>query len=226
MRWIISGFAVLGSVIGLAVPLDAQSLAPATTPFNETAREAARISGQLVTGVQYSSAPDDGMLLEAYVPAEWAGRTICSRVVSVDGLYEATNSYSVDADWPGGPVQLLHPTEMPHMLKDRPADGVSVRVASSGCDARADEMALAGWSGMRDDASLLVNSFQADALFAYVESQTVPIRCEALPLKGRSAYDMRCPLADVQATGKVKVDLLRIVGGKPAPQSSLIVWLP
>lgn len=86
---------------------------------------------------------------------------------------------------------------------------------------------MARWNrGDGASAAILVNSFQADAVFAYVGDSTIPVRCDPVTLDGRSAYDTRCPLANVHAAGATEVQLLRIVKGKAVPPTSIILWFP
>lgn len=212
-------------ITGNVYQANAEALELATNPFNEVVYEAARISGQLVTGIQYPSAPNDSPLLQAQVPPDWRGRTICARVVTVDGLYEASNEYEVPVDWQGGLAELPYPTKEQELLGDRQPDSVAVRVSPTGCNTEIEAVTTAVWGMPGPPPSILVNSFQADAVFAYVGGATVPIRCQPLPLDNKIAFDIRCSLDAVAKTGEVKVELLRIVDGKPAPPDSFMLWL-
>lgn len=225
MRWTVFISICIVYTVFSSAALKAQSLSLATDPFNEVVREGALISGHLVTGVQNRGAPGDEVKLQANIPAAWAGEIVCSRVVSVDGLYEASNEYSVENDWPGGIATLPYPTRQPDVLSGRASDAISVRVSRSNCNSEAKEATLASWGDAQSEPALLVNSFQADALFAYY-NDLAPVRCMPITLEGRSAYDMRCPMVDETLAGRVDVELFRIVGGNPAPKSHLVIWLP
>lgn len=204
----------------------AEALELATKPFNEVVYEAARISGQLVTGIQHPSAPSDNILLQAQIPSEWKGQTICSRVVTIDGLYEATNEYKVPSDWEGGLAELPYPTEKNELLSNRSIDSVAIRVSPTACNTAVDAVTTAVWGDAVPTSAILVNSFQAEAVFIYVGTATVPIRCEPLSLDTQIAFDTRCPLDSVTDAGLVSVELLRIIDGKPARPDLMNLWLP
>ena len=214
-------------MISSMAPLKAETLELATNPFNEEVQPAARISGNLITGVQRQGPSAEEITMAAIIPAAWAGETVCVRVVAVDGLYESVNEYLVADDWPGGQADFPYPTRYAEKLSWVAQNEIGIRLSRGVCDGPAEEATLARWNrGEKAPAAMLVNSFQADAVFAYVGDSTTPVRCEPITLDGRSAYDTRCPLDDVKATGATEVQLLRIVKGKTAPPTSIILWFP
>jgi hypothetical protein len=223
MRVILAALTVL-----IAAPaVKAETLALATEGFREELLPEARISGRLVAGVQHQGPPAGAVSVAAYVPRAWAAGLACARVVSVDGTYEAASVYVVPADWAGGRATLPYPTRYGERLGRAPADGIALRLSKGGCDAPPEELAVADWNDGADRApAILVNSFQADTVFAYLGQTTQPIQCRPVELDGRSAYDMRCPLEGLSGEGSVTVDLLRVIDGQAAPKTSVILHLP
>lgn len=206
----------------------AETLALATAPdFFEELLPAARISGSLVAGVQHQGPSGDAVTVAANVPAAWAGEVACTRVISIDGTYEATNEYTVPADWSGGEATLDYPTLHGDFLKGTQADGIGLRVSRGYCDGMAEEITIASWNdGAGDPPAILVNSFQADVVFAYIGETVVPVRCTPVALEGRSAFDVRCPIEIVPNETPVKVEILRVTDGQASPPTSLLLWLP
>lgn len=207
-----------------------QSVSLTTKELSEQVLPKARISGSLLTGVQRTGDAAGPVGLEADLPADWAGATVCVRVTSIDGLYISRNLYQIAPDWAGGTAALNYPSKYVDVLIPRMDDGaMGVRVTRAPCDAPEGEMALASWRGAAGPPAILVNSFQADAVYAYLDDATVPVRCERLDLPGLSAYDTRCPLgggADGDPSGgTVELRILRIVDGKTAPQEAVTLRL-
>lgn len=212
----------------LTVPSEAsaQTLDHATGPkaFRETVLEAARISGSLLVGAQNQGPSEDGVSLGAHVPGAWAGETVCSRVATVDGLYEAANPYRVPDDWSGGSADIPHPTAHTDRLTGQPRDAIGVRVSRGACDVRPEEFAIGRWGEATPEVSLLINSLNADAVFAYVGDG--PVRCDPVELHGRSAYDTRCDLSGIAADGRAELQLLRVTDGSAMPPVELVLWFP
>ena len=219
--------AILAAPAFWVAAVEAESLPLATDEFHEEVRTGAQISGVMVAGLQRQGLAPAAARLRAWVPADWAGATVCARVVSVDGLYEAANDYEVAEDWSGAYADMPYPTRHPDRLDGAGRDGIAVRVTRGVCDGPPGDATSALWNdGLTQPLSLLVNSFQADSVFAYVEGATTPIRCGPVAQDGRSAYDVTCPMDGIATRGRVAVELLRIVNAKAVPPTSVVVWLP
>ena len=186
---------------GVASLSRAQSLLLTTVPFEETEFKAARIAGQLVSGVQYRSAPDSEFRLEDTNPVGMGGqdRLLARRLDrrTLRGFERIRGRRRLERRI----AAISHPTRMPHMLLDRSSDAIAIRLSPSPCSEAATEATLITWGKTGEKPELLVNSFQADAVYAYVGDDPAPVPCEDVALDGRSAYDMRCPLSGVDATG-------------------------
>lgn len=209
--------------------LDAQETQLATAHFEEELQNTARISGHVLAGVQKRAFRNDeeDISLATYVPAAWAGGSLCLKVVSLDGRYEAVGEYDVATSWKGGIVRLSYPTKYSDMLQQRPEDGLGLRVARGLCTQDASEATVVYWNDPGAvPVTILVNSFQADAVYAYIGNDPMPVRCEPVDLDGRSAYDTRCPLSAVDAETPLDLEIVRIVNSKPAPSSHFKIWLP
>ena len=209
-------------------PASADSAALISTPFNEDLRSSANIAGALVIGIQRRSVNSNGTDLTAYIPQDWAGTNICARVVSIDGLYEATNTYAVALDWKGGTLSLPYPTAYRDQLVEKPLDGIGVHVSRGDCssDKSQDTTTLAGWNaGPEAPLGVLVNSFRADAVYMYVGDAPVPEVCEPLPAQNRAAYDTLCHLRS-EWGGPVSLEIHRLVNRKPAVPMQIDLQLP
>ena len=224
MRW--TEITFIAALLTMVSEASAQSLEHATGPeaFSETVLEAARISGSILVGAQNQGPSGGAIRLGAHVPAAWAGEVVCSRVATVDGLYEAANPYLVPEDWTGGPADIPHPTRHADRLAEQPQDAIGVRVSRGGCNVRPEEVAVGLWGEATGEVSLLVNGLNADAVFAYIDDS--PVRCDPVELHGRSAYDTRCDLSGVAAGGRAELQLLRVTDGSAMPPTELVLWLP
>lgn len=220
---------VFGTILcspGLAV---ADSLALTGNPFNEVLRDAAEISGVVVAGVlRHGSASKDAgaVSLAADLPSDWAGSPICARVLSSDGLYEASSRYELDDAWEGGVATLSFPTVHGEFLTELVPGSVAVRITQGDCKAPGGRSTVALWnaSPSAGPVFLMVNAFRADEVFAYVGDAAAPVRCEPLSLTGLTAFDHGCELPD-GLSGQVDVALYRIVNGKPAEPVTIRLWL-
>ncbi|WP_220801066.1 hypothetical protein [Roseobacter sp. OBYS 0001] len=206
----------------------AQSVELATAPdLNESLQSTAKISGSIVSGLQVQKGPTSEIVIEAFVPSTWSGETICLRVVTVDGHYEASNEYLVSDDWQGGISKLFYPTRHADVLAPKPTDAIGLRMTRGACLSEMQEATVAYWDGARErPISLLVNSFQAEAVFAYFGDSTSPVKCEPIDLDGKSAFDWNCMFDSSVGSGPVDVQVLRIKNGQAAPSTKLVIWLP
>ncbi|MEO0567088.1 MAG: hypothetical protein AAF066_05110 [Pseudomonadota bacterium] len=206
----------------------ADELTLLTNPFQEDLRPAAEISGALIMGVQRKSGTSQGVSLTAYLPKDWAGATLCARVASVDGLYEASNEYAVTPEWTGGTTSLPYPTKFGDDLSQRPTPGLGIRVTRGSCtDTGPQDATIAGWNAASDaPLELLINSFRADTVFMYAGDAPTPAECKTIALDNLAAYDTICPLEALDSTGPVTLEIHRIVNRKPAKPTQVTVWLP
>jgi len=206
----------------------ADSASLISDPFNEDLRSSANISGALIMGIQRQGIDPNGIAVAAYIPQDWAGTNICTRVVSIDGLYEATNAYAIAPDWEGGMLSLPYPTEFQDQLAEKPLDGVGVYISQGACSARTahDTATLASWNaGPEDRLGVLINSFRADAVYMYVGNAPAPEICQQLPSGNRAAFDTLCPLNSGKG-GKITLEIHRLVNRKPARPFQIDLWLP
>lgn len=199
-----------------------------TNPFQEDLRPAAEISGALIMGVQRTSSPAQGVSLTAYLPKDWAGATLCARVASVDGLYEASNEYAVTPEWTGGTTSLPYPTKFAFDLSQKPAHGLGVRITRGSCsDTGPQDVTIAGWNATSDAAlGLLINSFRADTVFMYAGEAPTPVECQTIELDNLAAYDTLCSLETLDNTGPITLEIHRLVNRKPAKPTQVTVWFP
>lgn len=225
-RLLVTIFAV--SSIWAGQGISQSSLELQSSPFNEIYREAAQISGVVVAGVlRHGDAPDGvgAVTLAADLPPEWAGSEVCARVLSSDGLYEASNIYGVPADWTGGRASLPFPSSYSELLAEAEPGEIAVQIAQGPCDTLSSLTAVAIWNEEGNaQLDLLINAFRADEVFIYADGVADPVRCTPLALSGASAFDYRCALPE-GLSGQVALSIYRVVDGKPAPPDDMIVWI-
>ncbi|QBF31478.1 hypothetical protein CFI11_09640 [Thalassococcus sp. S3] len=180
----------------------------------------------MVMGVQQQGRGSGVIDLKAFVPAAWAGETLCMRVVSSNGLYEAANEYSVPLAWQGGVAALPYPTRYEDRLGQMVQNELGARLQLGECSSKNVEATVVSWNdGARKARSLLLNSFQAEAVFVYIEGQARPIRCDPITLEGRTAFDTSCTMQVVDTDRPTEIEILRIVDGNAAPSTKVRVWL-
>ncbi|TJZ88624.1 hypothetical protein FA743_19935 [Paracoccus gahaiensis] len=225
---IMSTLMVLQVATPVARAQDVQEIAPEAPGVQEFFREAADISGSVVLGVQVQFQAADGPRLIGYLPAEWGGEMACIHVVSVDGRYEAYGNYPVPASWQGGAAALTFVTGYSALLRGVPADGIGVMVARGPCgQGKADELSVVLWNTRDAPAvDIIVNSFNADEVFAYVDEQTAPVRCERLELESTIAFDRKCRIDPADRAGPTDITIYRLKDGKPSEPTSVVVWFP
>jgi len=209
------------------MPVNAQTIALATSPFDEALLPTANISGEIVAGVLEHRQPSARLSVQAYIPGPWAGQTVCLRAVSVDGFYTSENAYEVPTLWEGGFAVLPYPTEHEDYLLGLERHGFGMRVTRGSCASPPTEFTVTVWNAEEPTAiQLLVNPLEAEAVFAYFGDTITPVRCTDIDLPGKSAFHVACDLAIVAENGAVNMQILRIDGSQAFPSEPLILWMP
>ena len=225
-------------IISLLLPLlladrpasaaDNQKMTLALEELNEVVRDGALIAGAVVIGVQVRNASDQDLTLSSYIPSHWGGQTVCAKVVSADGLYEAIGPYSVPVGWSGGAAELPFPTKHGELLRSLPEDGIGVLVSHGECGKQEGAVkTIALWnSDQASSVDIVLNSFRADSVFAYVGDQPAPVLCKRVVAGGGTSFDTKCNLQAEGLAGQTQVEIYRVVGGKPSKPTALEIWFP
>lgn len=205
----------------------AQEAELATDPFNEVLHERSQISGPALTGVLGEIARDsEAPLLSAHIPAGWT--EICTSVLSADGLYEARNDYRIPNGWAGGTINLPYPTQRLERLNTLDGGTVAVLTRQGNCSAPENKFAIAYWRSDPDatQASLLVNSFRADEVVAYVgnDPNAPEIACTNIKGSSMTAFDTMCDIALPTQGAEIEVELLRIRAGQTDPAEYITIY--
>lgn len=185
----------------------------------ESYAPAAEVSGTPIVGLVSAGTPSPSNVIAARVPTPWAGTTLCARMVSSDGRYEAERSYSVPAGWQGGLATMDFPTRFGAEIAALAEAELGVRVTAGSCEGPEVEAVIipAAWSstGLGSGAVLLVNSFRADETYILAGQLGLDITCEPLSSERRTAFDVMCPLpASLFESGvRVELELNRIRRG-------------
>ena len=214
------GLALL--VVSIAVsPAGAQQLKPEDDVFNEKVLPEAEISGAVVMGLQVRKAEAGRHDVRTRLPSDMDAEALCLRATSLDGRYSAAATYPLPDAAPAGEVDIAYPTRHADLITRAPGDDLAIAISAGRCDGGAEgRMFLTTWNATEGDTRLLVNSFDADAVFLYVGDALTPVECE--PLDGL-AYDVSCRLGDTPA-GAVQLEIVRIVGGNPMPSTFVDAW--
>ena len=209
----------------LITPAHAQQPTLVPGQFNEAVLPAAEISGALVAGVQARQAPSDETVVQAFIPAEWAGAAVCLRATSVDGRYVAQGDYKVFDDWAGGTISVGYESQHREVLSGLLQDQLGVRISLGSCaDEGVGELTTTQWNASGTGAiDILVNSFQAEMVFAYLGDDPTPIRCSPLPDPLTVAFDTECRIEEAPA-GLVEVEILRVVDQSAMPPTLMSIW--
>lgn len=196
-----------------------QASVPPAGELVESYAPVAEISGTPIVGLVSAGEPSQSNVIAARVPAPWAGANVCARMVSSDGRYEATRSFSVPADWQGGIAALDFPTRFGAEISALEDMELGVSVTEGGCDGPEGEAVMipAAWSSkdLGTQAVLLVNSFRADETYILVSQLGLDITCEPLSSEKRTAFDAMCRLPEslVESGQRVQLELNRIRRG-------------
>lgn len=185
--------------------------------FNEDLRSASEISGAFVLGIAGIGAVSEiRPSLNVYMPSDWSGRLFCVRMISVDGLYVALNTYRLNPEWTGGNVTIPFPSEHAEYLKRWLPEDMAVRTRLGACDGEKGDDTVAYWNVEPDGAaiSILVNSFRADKVYFYAgdDPAAEPILCRRSEATAQAAFDTVCPVPEGALAGSdmVTLELYRI----------------
>lgn len=200
----------------------------ATDDLNEVVRNSALISGAIVVGVQVHQISEDEPSLVGYIPTDWRGSAVCAQVVSADGLYEGYGHYKVPDEWTSGRARFSFPTIYGDFLKATPRDGLGILVLKGKCGSEnASAKTIALWNASDlETVDVVLNSFRADDVFAYVAKQDAPIRCSKIGIGGGTAFDTKCRIKTDSLSGQTQIDIYRVVEGKPSKPTKIDIWFP
>lgn len=222
---------ILITVFLLLLPclsLAQSTVALRSDPFNEKLREEALIAGAVIVGIiHHRPVPESqqAVSLSAFIPQSWADGNVCARLLSSDGLYEADIDYWVSEEWSGGLVEFPYPTAHLEVLMSLNPTQLGARLTKGECAMSSAVSSVVLWNDgpSTDPATLLVNSFRAEEVFAYVDDQPA-VRCTPVTARGTAAFDHSCEIPD-DASGLVVVEIYRTSNGKPAPPTTAHVWI-
>ncbi|MBK0328406.1 hypothetical protein I5535_14040 [Rhodobacteraceae bacterium F11138] len=179
------------------------------------------ISGAVLVGVQRGGGQIERFDLSARLPDGFRDQ-VCLKLVSANGRYSVRESYLYDnpddtGPSPGEPVGFQYSTKHADYLKAQGAHGVAALVTSGACDSDHGTPTVAIWDDRTDAAiELLINSFDADKVFAYVGDSSDSIACDRVRAESLSAYDTVCEIEKEDLLGRVKIEIYRYMNRKAA----------
>lgn len=172
-----------------------------TQPFNEELRPSAQISGARFVGFA-TIAPSLHKIapkVTAHIPASWAAKELCLRVMSADGRYQSENAYTLDPDWQGGSLNLDYPTRFAGDLTEFGRD-LAVMLTMGLCDDPVEEATPVHWGGDVADRplSIALNTARSDETYLFFpERSDLPdVLCARSDADVQTAFDTLCPIPD------------------------------
>jgi len=189
---------IVFAVLVFAAPTLAQESLSPNSPFDEQRHERAKVSGGVVVGAMFApdTLPRAHPVLTAALPAIGDPvETVCVRVTSRDGTYEAVNTYAVQEAARNRPLNFIYPTRYPDVLGTAPT---VARMNLGGCQNDGPLIPVV-WSdaGTPGEADLMiyVNTAGADTIVAYeAPGGEVVARCTQIMETGGIKYSAACPV--------------------------------
>jgi hypothetical protein len=194
-------------LLAFALPAAAQesTVGGASAALRVEARESftpsVRVSGATRVGVMSGDpmAPVTPGQFAVLVPGSATAGTLCIRILSADGQYEARISQALPPDSARGSRVLRFNTSYPEALQGRRASDLAIEatLASPGatCDGRDGRVLVASWEPTVSDRDfwVVVNSGQLRTeLTARIGASTRTFACEPVAAARKVAFDQRC----------------------------------
>lgn len=224
--------AALGLSITLCAPGKADPVTLVNAELNEILRDAAQISGSTIVGVTRVAADmTPRLMFSGVLPGAWAGQAFCVSMISVDGLYEAYNTYTVGPDWDGGAVSIEYPSKYPDKLTTLQAEELAILTSSGACGTATDgALVPLSWRGTGAFPGVLrmfVNAFNADEVYIFVgDDPTAPaVECRPPQSGTEVAFDFICDFEVAQDQTTVMIEINRVFAGQIAPPDTLAIHL-
>lgn len=199
-------------------------------PFKEVLRSGAEISGARLVGLVSTSEErpkGNSPQVSALVPKDWRGADLCLEVISIDGLYESRNTYTVAADWVGGPSELYYPSSHKEAALAYSGGQIAGLVARGNCAAPLQEVAPVFWGTQPEKSSILymlLNTARSEETFLSFPDlpEIENVTCELIQADQRNAFDTRCALPfNISAHGHVEAVAVSFKNGEMGPDVSM-----
>ena len=180
------------------------------------------ISGAVLVGAQRSGRHIDNFTLAALLPDKFRDRNVCLELVSANGRYSVRESYRYDDAGAAdasllGPIGFEFRTAHADYLRSQGENGVAALLTSGDCDDVRSTPTVVIWDGVDDGGiELLINSFDADSVFAYIADTDDMIPCAPVRAESLSAYDTVCVIDSADLTGALDIELYRYVNRQAA----------
>lgn len=216
-------------------PLSSVDTVPAET-VSESFVRSVRVSGATRAGVMSGdpSALVTPGHLAVLVPASAAAGTICIRVLSADGQYEARIRHVLapTGGTPAGPV-LRFRTAYAEQLKGLRASDLAIEATleptGADCDERAGRVLVASWQPEVSDREfwVLVNSGQMRThIAATIDGSPREFPCEPATTGRRVAFDLRCRVTLAPDERPTRLQIVRRRLGSVLPSITIPMSWP
>lgn len=174
--------------------------------------------------------------LYSYVPEEWKGRTICTRVTDQDGRYNALYEYKIPDTWEGDPIEFAYPTKFGDHIKKTDAGNSGVALHLGDCSQVSEDFLPVYWNARpienvsdsgRLELLLNVNAGRADSVFGEITIGTIATPLQCMPTANKSVafnYQCRAELT-VNNVSEANIVVRRLRLGREAPSRQASVVL-
>lgn len=160
--------------------------------------------------------------LAVHLPASWADKEICGRVVTADGLYVAENTYRVTSNWAEtAPASVpFSPSDL-ERLKPYKLTELAASISLGRCGHDDEKFLIALWNlnSIHDDRSILlhINSQGSYEVQVYPDILTDrSFSCRKLDIQNRVAFDFICeiPFAFFSSLndGLIEIEIVKFRG--------------
>ena len=176
------------------------------------------VSGNVIVGVMTDVArgaiATNELALWAHAPA--AGKFVCLKASSQDGIYTSRNVYQLPTN-PDGRVPLPYESSMEDVVSQY-RDEIALAATTGECDSGSSDYYLVSKRGSGPAKNIVVYLNSFGATDAYVTTGDGEEACEFISEGRRTSFDFICRLEATPALGPVKVTIYRERFGREQPE--------
>ncbi|MGH1417017.1 MAG: hypothetical protein ACRBB0_26265 [Pelagimonas sp.] len=200
--------------------------------FQEVIKSAAEISGARFVGLARFGPIDETssqVPVAAFLPETWAGQEVCLSVMSVDGLYQSSGTYSIDPSWLGGRTKLTYPSAKPEIIAQYNREDVAPLISKGACGNETSEFTTAFWGQNVSGVSIVfLNTSRAEETYIYFPDypDLGDVLCNKSETANRTAFDTLCHLpSGIPQHERLRVSSVSFKGGEMGREVNFDVFL-
>lgn len=210
------GLLLLGGAARAAEPVSAELL---NDPFLETYQPEVAVSGNVIVGVMSGAAQAAllGDRLLVGIDEALAGKEVCVRTTSNDGVYSSRNLYRLPEE--AEQAHLPYTSGMDDVLSAYATGELAVSISQGSCESATGEAFLVAGSlddGGPQPVTVFLNGFGATDVFFALDDSDELTSCEYIEEGRRTTYDFFCTIGEI--TGARPVTIVRERFGREQPE--------